>query len=129
MAAIPGLYCMSSVKETDVWNDLISRVRTTYVFIGRGVLKFTEFTQLESLVDVINQTMSVVVSSATKDLHTGQVIVTCAEFDFNDVCYSQKSYAEEREAVTQFCKYMIWLLTALNETCLLIEVLVHFINV
>ena len=67
------MYYSYSTKETDVWNSLISTVDTKYVFIGRGVLKFTEYTRLETLIDTITKTIAVVVSSSTRSLSTKQV--------------------------------------------------------
>ena len=67
------MYYLYSTKETDVWNSLISTVDTKYVFIGRGVLKFTEYTRLETLIDTITKTIAVVVSSSTRILSTKQV--------------------------------------------------------
>ena len=67
------MYYFYSTKETDVWNSLISTVDTKYVFIGRGVLKFTEYTRLETLIDTITKTIAVVVSSSTRSLSTKQV--------------------------------------------------------
>ena len=47
---------------------------TTYVFIGRGVLKFTEYTRLDILLNTIAETAAVAVSSSARRVDTGQVL-------------------------------------------------------
>ncbi|XP_067936439.1 uncharacterized protein [Watersipora subatra] len=65
-------------KETDVWKHLLSSVTTDYVYVARDVLEFSKHTKLESLVDSLTSTVAMAVSSATKELPTGQ---------WSDGCY------------------------------------------
>jgi len=56
-----------------VWNKVISRVQTKYVYIGRNVIHFTWFDRLERLVREINNLNAVVVAAAFRTLHSGHV--------------------------------------------------------
>ena len=74
VSSLYSLLCFYSTKETDIWNSLLSLVDTTYVFIGRGVLKFTEYTRLDILLNTITETAAVAVSSSTSRVDSGQVL-------------------------------------------------------
>ena len=47
-------------------------VNTDYVFISRGVVKFTENSRLDTLLDAITTTIAV--ASTTRSVETGQVL-------------------------------------------------------
>ena len=74
MSVIYTLYFGFSIKETDVWNSLLSEVNTTYALIGRGLLRFTEYTRLDALLNTITETAAVAVSSSTRKGDSGQVV-------------------------------------------------------
>ena len=74
VSSLYSLLSFYSTKETDIWNSLLSLVDTTYVFIGRGVLKFTEYTRLDILLNTIAETAAVAVSSSARRVDTGQVL-------------------------------------------------------
>ena len=65
---------LSRYSDTDVWNSLSSGVQTKYVYVGRGVVKVTKDTKLETLIDKIMTTSSVAVSGSTNNIATGQVM-------------------------------------------------------
>ena len=49
-------------------------VNTDYVFISRGVVKFTENSRLDTLLNTITTTIAVAVASSTRSVETGQVL-------------------------------------------------------
>ena len=57
----------------DVWKQLIDKVTTKYVYIGRDVVHFTWFERLERLVREINNLDAYVVAGALRALISGHV--------------------------------------------------------
>ncbi|KAF6018343.1 hypothetical protein EB796_023355 [Bugula neritina] len=74
----------SSSAATDVWRDIISKVQTKYVYIGRNVIHFTWFDRLERLVREINNLNAVVVAAAFRTLHSGHWSNGCDQTIVND---------------------------------------------
>jgi len=62
-----------SKAESSIWIDLMDRVQTKYVYIGRNVIKFTWFDRLERLVREIGNLEASVVSGAYRTLVSGVV--------------------------------------------------------
>jgi len=62
-----------SEAESSIWRNLIDRVQTKYVYIGRNVIKFTWFDRLERLVREIGNLEASVVSGAYRTLVSGVV--------------------------------------------------------
>ena len=67
-----------------IWSDLIGRVKTKYVYIGRNAVHFSEYDRLERLVRQVNNLNVSVVGSAFRTLISGKVSfvhnVQCAMF-------------------------------------------------
>lgn len=77
MAAFSLCY---SNTEADIWNQMISKVQTKYVYIGRNVIRFTWFDRLERLVRQINNINAYVVSSSFRALRSGKVSIVGDSF-------------------------------------------------
>lgn len=63
----------NSKGEADVWRQLIAKVTSKYVYIGREAVHFTQFDRLERLVREINNLDVHVVASAIRGYHSGKV--------------------------------------------------------
>jgi len=61
------------MAEPDIWNNLVTKVKTKYVYIGRNVIKFTWHDRLERLVREINNLEASVVASSYRTLQSGVV--------------------------------------------------------
>ncbi|KAF6017963.1 hypothetical protein EB796_023723 [Bugula neritina] len=61
----------ASMAEPDIWNSLVTKVKTKYVYIGRNVIKFTWHDRLERLVREINNLEASVVASSYRTLQSG----------------------------------------------------------
>ena len=64
----------SYLSEMSIWNQLISKIQTKYIYIGRNVIHFTRFDRLERLVREINNLNAYVVASAFRTMESGQVL-------------------------------------------------------
>ena len=65
---------MGRKSEMAIWSDLIVRVTTKYVYVGRNAVYFSEYDRLERLVRQINSLNSSVVGSAFRTFNSGKVI-------------------------------------------------------
>lgn len=66
-----------------IWNKIISKVKTKYVYIGRDVVHFTWFDRLERLVREINNLGASVVAGAFRAFKSGKVRLGTAEDMWN----------------------------------------------
>lgn len=64
-------FCRKS--ESDIWNYIISKVKTKYTYIGRNVVHFTAHERLERLVREIDDLKAYVVGSSIRTLQSGKV--------------------------------------------------------
>ncbi|XP_067936486.1 uncharacterized protein [Watersipora subatra] len=69
----------SSKAEADVWRQLIAKVTSKYVYIGREAVHFTQFDRLERLVREINNLDVHVVASAVRGYHSGKWTKGCEQ--------------------------------------------------
>ena len=61
-------------KESNIWNDLLSKVQTPYVYVGQDLHAVTQEVRLNMLIDKLVVTGAVVVGSFVKTLTASQVL-------------------------------------------------------
>ena len=106
-ATVDWIHTSNAWTEGQVWNQLVRRVQTPFVFIGRGMTMFTGQVNFSRLLKVMSITGSPIIGGSTKIVEDGRWSLNCLQMlHYNYSVFYQLGYHKSEESCL-YCDY-IW---------------------